>query len=67
MAVKSLSTQNSDSEELLGVTIDRNLNFNEHVSNPYKKPSMKIVTLATINPKIFETNSNFHVKKTGRV
>ena len=62
MAVKSLSTQNSDSEELLGVIIDRNLNFNEHVSNPYKKPSMKIVTLATINPKIFETNSNFHVK-----
>ena len=62
MAVKSLSTQNSDSEELLGVTIDRNLNFNEHVSNPYKKPSMKIVTLATITPKIFETNSSFHVK-----
>ena len=62
MAVKSLSTQNSDSEELLGVTIDRNLNFNEHISNPYKKPSMKIVTLATITPKIFETNSIFHVK-----
>ena len=59
---KSLSTQNSNSEEPLGVAIDTNLNFNEHVSNPYKKPSMKIVTLATITPKIFETNSSFHVK-----
>ena len=34
--------QNSNSQKLLGVTIDRKLNFNEHVTNPCDKASKKI-------------------------
>lgn len=48
MTMKNFSIQNSGSQELLGVTIDRNLNFNEHISKPCEKASMKIATLARI-------------------
>ena len=34
--------ENSNSQKLLGVTIDRNLNFDEHVTNLCDKASKKI-------------------------
>ena len=50
ITMKNFSTQNSGSQELLGVTIDRNLNFNEHISKPCEKASMKIAALARTFP-----------------
>ena len=47
--------ENSDSQELLGVTIDRKLNFNEHLTNLCDKASKKIQALARIFPYIPET------------
>ena len=41
---------NSDSQKLLGVTIDRKLNFNEHVTYLCDKASKKIRALARIFP-----------------
>ena len=38
--------ESSNSRKLLGVTIDRILNFNEHVTNLCDKASKKIQTLA---------------------
>ena len=35
------SVENSSSEKLLGVIIERNLNFSEHVTNFYNKASKK--------------------------
>ena len=40
--------ENSNSQKPLGVTIDRKLNFNEHVTNLCDKASKKIQTLARI-------------------
>ena len=40
--------ENSDSQKLLGVTIDRKLNFKEHVTNLCDKASKQIQTLARI-------------------
>ena len=37
MALKYLDIENAHSQKLLGVTIDRKLNFNDHVSNLCKK------------------------------
>ena len=47
--------ENSDSQKLLGVTIDRKLNFNEHVTNLCDKASKKIQALASICPYIPQT------------
>ena len=43
--------ENSDSQKLLGVTIDRKLNFNEYVTNLCNKASKKIQALARILPQ----------------
>ena len=44
--------ENSDSQKLLAVTIDRKLNFNKHVTNLCDKASKKIQALARIFPYI---------------
>ena len=46
----NLLIKNSESQKLLGVIIDRNLTFNEHVSSLCKKASIKISALARIFP-----------------
>ena len=45
----------SNSQKLLGVTIDRKLNFNKHVTNLYDKASKKIQALDIILSYIPET------------
>ena len=42
--------ENSNCEKLLGVKIDANLNFNNHISDLCKKASRKISVLATVTP-----------------
>ena len=44
--------ENSVSRKLLGVTIDRKLNFNEHVTNLCDKASRKLQPFARIFPYI---------------
>ena len=41
---------NSECEKLLGEKIDVNLNFNDHISDLYKKASRKISALARVTP-----------------
>ena len=41
---------NSECEKLVGVKIDANLNFNDHISDVYKKASRKISPLARVTP-----------------
>ena len=41
---------NSECEKLLGVKIDVNLNFNDHISDTCKKASKKISALARVTP-----------------
>ena len=36
------------SEKLLGVTVDKELKFNEHLNNVYKKASNKVTALGKI-------------------
>ena len=50
-----LILENSSSQKRLGVTIDRKLNFNEHVTNLCDKASKKIQALARIFPYIPQT------------
>ena len=40
---------NSKSKKLLGITIDNNLTFNEHVSHLCKKASQKLHALARVS------------------
>ena len=47
--------ENSDSQKLLGVTIDRKLNFHEQVTNLCDKVRRKIQALARIFPYIPQT------------
>ena len=47
--------ENSNSQKPLGVTFDRKLNFNEHVTNLCDKTSKKIQALARIFPYIRQT------------
>ena len=44
--------EHSGSQKILGVTIDRKLNFNDHVTNLCDKTSRKIQTFAKIFPYI---------------
>ena len=46
--VGDYTIDNSECEKLLGVKIDVNLNFNNHISDLYKKASRKISALARI-------------------
>ena len=48
--VKDYIIQNSDSEKLLGKTVDASLNFNCHLENVLKKASKKVHVLARITP-----------------
>ena len=41
--------QESDEEKLLGLTLDRRLNFKNHVSNLCKKASQKLHALARVS------------------
>ena len=50
MKVCDYTIGNSQCEKLLGVKIDVNLNFNEHISDLCKKASRKISALARIAP-----------------
>ena len=47
--------ENSNSQKLLGVTIDRKLNFDKHVTNLCDKASKKIQALTRIFPCIPQT------------
>ena len=51
--------ENSNSKKLLGVTIDRKLNFNEHITNLCDKASKIIQALASIFPYIPQTQKRF--------
>ena len=50
MTIENSTIQNSASQKLLAVTIDRHLNFNEHVSNLCETTSLKITALARVFP-----------------
>ena len=52
MTTENFSIQNSYSQQLLRVTIDKSLNFNEHISNLCKDSNMKIAALARTFPYI---------------
>ena len=52
--------ENSNSQKRLGVTIDRKLNFNGHVTNLFDKASKKIQALASISHIYPNTNATFH-------
>ena len=61
-SLRACILENSDSPKLLGVTIDRKLNFNEHVTNLCDKASKKIRTLAIILPYIPQTKKQLLMK-----
>ena len=48
--VGDYTIDNSECEKLLGVKIDQNLNFNDHISDPCEKASGKISALARVTP-----------------
>ena len=48
--IKDNETMNSESEKLLGVTIDNKLNFNNHSQKLLKKAYQKVHVLARIKP-----------------
>ena len=50
MAIENFTIQNSVSLKLIGITIDRRLNFNERVPNLCKIASLKITALARVFP-----------------
>ena len=52
--------ENSGSQKLLGVAIDRKLNFNEHVTYLCDKASRKIQALARPFPYISQTQTTFN-------
>ena len=48
--VGDYAIDNSECEKLLGLKIDVNLNFNDHISDLCKKASRKISALARVTP-----------------
>ena len=48
MTIEKFTILNSDSQKRLCITIDRHLNFNEHVSNLCKTANLKITALAIV-------------------
>ena len=48
--VGDYAIDNSDCEKVLGLKIDVNLNFNDHISDLCKKAGRKISALATVTP-----------------
>ena len=58
----SITIEESSSVELLGVNIDTNLNFNEHVTNLCKKANQKLHALARISKYLNEDKFKFLMK-----
>ena len=58
----SENIEESSSVELLGVTIDTNFNFNEHVTNLCKKANQKLHALARISKYLNEDKLKFLMK-----
>ena len=54
-SLHACTLENSNSQNLLGATIDRKLNFNKHVTNLCDKASKTIQALARIFPYIYQT------------
>ena len=52
MAIENFTIQNSVSQKLLVVTIDKHLDFNKHVSNICKTTSLKITVLTRVFPYV---------------
>ena len=50
ITIENFTIQNSASEKPLGITIDRHLNFNEHVSDLCIRASLKTTALARVFP-----------------
>ena len=50
ISVNSVGIENTISQKLLGVIIDRKLNFHDYVSNLCKKVSAKISSMAAVLP-----------------
>ena len=50
MTIGEAIVEESCEERLLGVTIDKNLNFKSHVSNLCKRASQKLHALARVSP-----------------
>ena len=50
MKIDNIEIENSESEKLLGIQVDCNLNFNSHLNTLCKKASSKIHALARISP-----------------
>ena len=49
ITIGNASIETSNTIELLGITIDNKLNFNEHISNLLKKGNQKLHALARIS------------------
>ena len=58
----SFDIENTHSQKYLGVTIDRKLNFHDHVSNLCKKESAKIRTIVTVFPFMLLNQSKLKMK-----
>ena len=60
--VGDYTIDNSECEKLLGVKIDVNLNFNDHISDLCKKTSRKVSTLARATPFMGLSNRKLLMK-----
>ena len=65
MKIHNIEIENSESEKLLGIKVDCNLNFNSHLNTLCNKASLNIHDLARISPylqpwtKIMRKTTNF--------
>ena len=50
LKIGNINIENSTCEKLLGVKVDKKLNFNEHLDGIIKKASRKVSTLSRIFP-----------------
>ena len=50
MKIDNIELENTSSEKLLGIIIDRKLNFKEHLEGILKKASRKVNVLSRITP-----------------
>ena len=50
--IKNVQIKNSQSEKLLGITIDNDLNFEDHINNICRKASVKVSALSRIAPYV---------------
>ena len=63
ISVSNFDIENTHSEKLLGITIDRKLKFHDHVSNIWEKASVKISTMARVFPFMLLNQRNLHCTK----